>query len=497
MKALNHIGRQFSLELKRSFLDAEKKQQTEQDSAKIHVSGVGASITQGYEKLRNASELSDESLLLRKAIGRYFKRLILTNEPTSKVGRELIDELTMAGYIQNDSIVTSVATKITKIVNDFLPARQALSKTISGDQLNAWTINVMAVQIESLLNDHSREVALVNLAYNYFLASIDTERLFGRKPVSYEAMLLAAIQKTLLKSNDASVRYDLLTRYQIAPTDLKAYREFNHHIDKMFENKDSDVLSRFVDRHEAEFRVLSRLIDENHLPDSLENFEIFHSNFQTAIGRTYKTINANINRGVWRSVLFLIITKFILGVAAEVPYDYLVSGAIIWLPLIVNLIFPPVYMILLRFTLIMPGPANSRNLDMQIDRVLYTDEFQPIFGQRKASKGYGVGFQVLYTVVVLGVALGVGYLLWTIGFAWLHLLVFYIFVSAASFLAFRLSRTISEVETIEARQSFVTTLRDFLYMPFVAIGQWVSEKYAKINVISRALDIAIELPLKA
>jgi hypothetical protein len=34
-------------------------------------------------------------------------------------------------------------------------------------------------------------------------------------------------------------------------------------------------------------------------------------------------------------------------------------------------------------------------------------------------------------------------------------------------------------------------------MPFVAIGQWVSEKYAKINVISRALDIAIELPLKA
>ena len=40
------------------------------------------------------------------------------------------------------------------------------------------------------------------------------------------------------------------------------------------------------------------------------------------------------------------------------------------------------------------------------------------------------------------------------------------------------------------------TLRDFLYMPFILLGQWVSEKYKKVNIVALALDTIIELPLK-
>jgi hypothetical protein len=353
------------------------------------------------------------------------------------------------------------------------------------------------VQIESIFNDHSPEIALGNLAYNYFLATLDPHKMFGRKPVSYEAMLLSSTQKTLLKYDDATARYNLLARYGIEPTNIEVYREFNRQIDKMFANKDDDKLSHFIDRHGAQFRVLSRLINEKNLPQILDNSEICHSNFSTATSRAYKSISKNINRGVWRSVLFLIITKFVIGVAIEVPYDLWTIGHILWLPLVINLLFPPVYMVILRLTLMMPSSINNRELEMGIDRVIYGDLQQIVTPSSKSSQSYGRGYQIFYAILVLSVAFGVGYYLWTIGFEWTHLVIFYVFFSAASFLGFRLSRMIREIETIDAGQSFVTTVRDFVYMPFVAIGRWINEKYAKVNIVSRVLDMVVELPLKA
>ena len=45
-------------------------------------------------------------------------------------------------------------------------------------------------------------------------------------------------------------------------------------------------------------------------------------------------------------------------------------------------------------------------------------------------------------------------------------------------------------------QTTASILRDFIYMPFVAVGQKISETYSKLNIVSRAMDMFIELPLK-
>jgi hypothetical protein len=78
----------------------------------------------------------------------------------------------------------------------------------------------------------------------------------------------------------------------------------------------------------------------------------------------------------------------------------------------------------------------------------------------------------------------------------MHLLIFFVFLSAASFLGFRLSRMIRELESIETYQNGITLVRDFLYMPFVVVGRFLSDKYSKVNVVALALDMLIELPLK-
>jgi hypothetical protein len=39
-------------------------------------------------------------------------------------------------------------------------------------------------------------------------------------------------------------------------------------------------------------------------------------------------------------------------------------------------------------------------------------------------------------------------------------------------------------------------MRDIIYLPFIYVGQYISDRYAKVNIIATVLDLMIELPLK-
>ena len=53
-----------------------------------------------------------------------------------------------------------------------------------------------------------------------------------------------------------------------------------------------------------------------------------------------------------------------------------------------------------------------------------------------------------------------------------------------------------ELEIVRSQTNGVTMLRDFIYLPFVVIGQWMSDKYSKLNIVTMILDVIIEMPLK-
>ena len=167
-----------------------------------------------------------------------------------------------------------------------------------------------------------------------------------------------------------------------------------------------------------------------------------------------------------------------------------------WLPLAVNLLLPPLYMIMLRLTLVMPDSRNTRALNREASRILY----QPL-PKRPFITGYKRHFSkvynFIYVLLIAVVFVGVGWLLVHFAhFEWIHLLIFFIFISTASYLGFRLSRQIRKIEVGDEAQTTASILRDFIYMPFVAVGQKISETYSKLNIVSRAMDMFIELPMR-
>lgn len=165
------------------------------------------------------------------------------------------------------------------------------------------------------------------------------------------------------------------------------------------------------------------------------------------------------------------------------------------MPLAINLLFPPLYMIALRVTHRLPGQANTTALVDRIDHMLYGDK-TVLSSSRVKDRQYSAAFSVLYVISSLVIFAAVTYGLLLLQFSFVHIIIFFVFLSAASFLGFRLSRFIRELEVVRSAQNGMTFVRDLLYLPFVVVGQWMSDKYSRVNIVTIILDMLIELPLK-
>ena len=499
MDTLNSDGQRFAQAIASARSRFLETQDAKSAAEKVHVIGAGRALTSAYEQLRNAAEYTEEHLLLQRAIRRFYKRTFLTNNAADihTSGDELVTELTLAGYIPNDSVPSELAREMSIVASEYFSAYGSLHSP-TNDRADRWCIDVLAVDIESRLSDWELRDVFVQFAFDQFTRLIDPVKLFrGEQPADFELSLYAAVHRALLKSDNPTIRWALLRRFRQSPNHLDNYTQVNEMIDQLLESKTTDKLTRVVGRQGASLRVLWRFMnDHEDAAELLASPNKFLAAYEAQIATEYSEIDSKITRGIIKSVMFLIVTKFLIGIAIEVPYDYLVHGEILWTPLVVNLLLPPVYMILLRFTLSLPGPANTVALVDQIESMLYKDTVNKRMVVAGAKQQYSAAFNVAYGLLFVIIFGLVSWGLMSIGFSIVHLLIFFVFFSAASFLGFRLSRTIRELEAVDSEQSGVSMIRDVIYMPFVVVGQKLSEGYSKFNFVAMMLDMLIELPLK-
>lgn len=471
-----------------------------QRAEKVNVVGAGGAVTAAYEQLRNAAANTEEHLLLQNAIRRFYRQLFITRDSDliERSGSELAVELTLSGYIPNDHLTRAQVDKISGLARDYYRAYERILhlKGIGADRANKWSLDVLAVEAESCINDHARTNAFVEFAYSQLSTQINQVAVFGKEIENFDAALYVAVHQALIKSDEATIRTMLLRRYNASVENFDQYVVLNQHLDSLLSSSDVDKLHHTVDRLGAPLRILRRMIDERTDLDSLlPKREAFLNEYEKQVINEYERVGKRINRAIVRSVIFLVITKFLIGIAIEVPYDLWAHGAILWLPLVINLLFPPLYMIALRATHRLPGFANTTALIDRIDTMLYGEKIV-LTKSSMSGRRYGPVFSIIYVLISLLIFAGVIYLLLKLDFSLVHVAIFFFFLSAASFLGFRLSRLIRELEVVRAAQNGMTFVRDLLYLPFVVVGQWMSDKYSKVNIVTIILDMLIELPLK-
>lgn len=474
----------------------------------FHVSGLGSHFYFVYEQLRKVAEYREDHLLLRSAIERFIGRQanLAKYQP---IGSELIRELTQAGYLQNDSIAEGTIAEIDALLASHAMRFQKFHKLGRVDPGIAaeWFLQVASVQIENLLAPDPKATAFAQFAYEHYLTAIDADHLRDDDPATtndqgYRIALYCAVQRALLKSDKATTRaYTVMASLpdlEVAP--LEHFAEVNELVDTLFQAPSTNRLFRLINRYGAPMRILRELIKStNGIDELLANRDETLSHVKALCGKEYDETHTKLRSRIIKTIAFIFITKILVGVAVEVPYDIILHSEIAWLPLGINIMFPPLYMALISSRIHIPGRQNTAAITDHIDRVLYDGAGAPIvyeFKRRVASTGLNRLFTGVYTISFVGSIALVIWTLYELGYNFGGATIFFVFFSAVSFLGFRLRQSASELELVEEHQGWLQTLIDFLSTPFVRIGHWISDKYARANFITFILDLAIELPFK-
>lgn len=468
----------------------------------MHVPGVGRNLSAAYEQLRNAAEYTEDNLLLQRTIRRFYTRNLSFHHRRTlgNIGEELIIELTQAGYLENDTIGNDIGASIQRLAKQYMEAYwQLRRKRVSNDEANHWTLDILSVYTAELLISHSELSVFAYFAYEHCLKLLPKADL-TLDPIEdtyYEISLYIAVHQALLKSDLATVRGDLLKLYRKSPEELGGFIQFNRDITHLFHAPLTQRLRRAINRYGAPLRILKRLIEENRdLADALDDRLVFLALYEQQTFREYRAARRRLSKGLGKSIVFLLITKAIIGIGIEIPYDIATAGSIALMPLGINLLFPPLYMASLKLGLQPPSVHNAQALHDYIDKALFTEGAPISPSVRSLSRSLSGRAKVAYGVVVLIPFIMTVFLLSLLHFNIVQMIVFFIFLSTASFLGFRLSQTVREIEIVRQEVGLGHAVRDFFYLPFVMTGQWLSAKYARANIVGMLLDMLIELPLK-
>lgn len=469
----------------------------------IQVPGIGQAVTNAYEQLRNAAEYTEEHLLLQRAIRRFFRRTILVlghkHQVPQNIGEELIVELTQAGYLQNGNFGSHVAAMIYSRATQTIELYWTLhSRHVPREEALGWTVDILAVELEGMLNPHAQLDAIAYTAYVHYSRLLPKEVFIAgdESENQYEICLYIAMHQALFKSDTAYIRYELSRMHDQQSQDIEQFVTFHRRITPLFTSRLTEDLKRTIGKYGAPLRILKSLSDtHSELADMLDDRPLFLSLYEKEIGKEYKELSRRLGKGIAKSIAFIFITKILIGVGIEIPYDLVIIGHIVAMPLTINLLFPPLYMASLEFGLRTPSRSNAIALKNYIDQTLFgtsTTPFSPKISRGSPSVSikllYGITFFIPFIITV--------YVLSLLHFNVVQTVIFFVFLSTASFLGFRLARMIRDLEILTEQRNFLATLRDFFYLPFILVGQWLSRNYAKANAIAYFLDMAIELPLK-
>jgi hypothetical protein len=219
-----------------------------------------------------------------------------------------------------------------------------------------------------------------------------------------------------------------------------------------------------------------------------------------AANARYGDFRSKLMRTVVRAAFFLLLTKSILAVLVELPYEYFVLHSTDYVPLMVNILFPPVLLACIGVTVRIAKKENTAKILDEIHGILGVgDDFSLVFKRRRPwERGalYWI-FNGLYVLVLLVTLSFIIATLHSFQFNALSIAFFLFFLSLVAYFGLRIRNTQRELVVLESTRGFFGTIVDILTLPIVRAGRWVALRAPRINIFLFFFDFIIEAPFKA
>lgn len=458
----------------------------------LEVNDVVSAVAGGYEKLRYLLEYRDEHTVRRAAIERMLRRRLILEGQAFDGGR-LARELVEGKYLSVDAATEEFAQASAEIVSRF----ESLASR-SGDEYRRRLLSFAASEIDALLSvrEAALDASVIDAMYKTLRPHVSA---YGYTAQDIDTQLFCACRRAVLNADDESLGYALWLAYvpdwknggdehlaQAVPGILAAIRrDVKHGLQWLMVPR--------IKRESISFRIVRSYVGESRHPDLSDDhaLDAYARNF---LSHVYETERERIKSSGIRAVAYLFLTKFVVALAVEAPYEYFVLGAINYVPLVTNLLFHPALLFALTRNVGQLTEKNTEAVVEELHELLYEGHVRDI----KVRSGYGrfsLLFALFYFLLILGIFGGIIGVLQAIGFNVIGGALFVFFLSLVTFFAFRIRMRASRWVVIE-QKGVVALVTNALVAPIVRVGRYLSRTFSSINVFVLFMDFILETPFK-
>lgn len=484
----------------------EKKHKTET----ITVNEAAGVIAFYFEKIRNIVDYQDEHLLRQNAIRRILNRRFLLQQTSQNVAEGLVKELVRSRYFPNHTLPAKSIEEVAHILKRYLDIILSLKKRrICSDKDRDWLLWMASCMIDEHLSSLRPEEALVTLM-SESLGPVSTIEYPGLNPEMKEVQLQIAAYRILLRPDINRLRFFLLK--QVCPQWVslehgdaeefaRQYPQVKKTIDHIIHHPLGRKLLVAFRRFRIPFAVLHTII-RNNGQEVLEKKDLFEREVRRICEGMYSVQRRRLVTRTIRAFVYIFLTKMLLGLAVELPYDLAILHHINTIPLLVNIIFPPLLIACITLTVKYPTEKNTDAIWHAIQEIVYPETGREIFIEQRYApdkKRYLLLtiFTVLY-LVLFGISFGfIGWVLYKLDFNIISGTLFFIFFCLITFFGITLRRSVRDLVVLKVRPTFFMMFVDSFFLPIMQVGRWLSFNISRINIFVFIFDILIEVPLQA
>lgn len=484
------------------------------DLSKLVVSQTVSFFAIVYEKVRNAIEYREEHLIRRAAIQRIIKRRLMLNPEGKGEAENLLRELLWARYFPNGSLGGEDMIRVQEIIDRYLVIKKQVivGRDITQQQnLNEFVIDLLTCEIEETLSPDStsRNSSLTFFIYQVLRRKIKIEGLSENQKDTY---FLTALEKSYRRCDRSYLRYHLFITFynpiqsysidELETLSPKMHAIFKK-VDEIIKNPYVDNLARFTKKQLPPFLILFSIMKNkfSEIETVLKDRNRLWNEVDVACRNKYQKLGQRIRNLAIKSFIYIFLTKMIFALILEFPLSNYLYGEANTTSIIINTLFPPFLMLLIVSVFRIPGEDNTRKIYHRIIEIIDADrtfETQIAFMPKRSREKRPTlifGFTIFYSLTFLITLTLIYELLTLLKFNMVSQAIFIFFVSVVTFFSYRIKQIVNEYR-LDEKESILTPIVDFFFMPVLSLGKFFSSEIAKLNFFIFFFDFLIEAPFK-
>ncbi len=465
--------------------------------AVINVPLLTSSASSFYERMRSLLDNKEQHVIRWHTIHRTLGRLMRGSSDDVFISTELLRELVADGFLPNDSVPISVASKVQYILLKYRIVQEKFGLP------ELFKIAVSEVEVTLYGNHNELYVqALYETVRNSVVYDEDLREENDRSKAFADMHLYIACRRALLEDDESALLYGVWIKYfpeweqfvDIGGKDIDQIPSIVHFALQGIASPIYRRIARKLRDQSIYFTVLRELLERKR-DVLMEDERAVQKEIYATVAQLSQSHSIAVRETGMRAFWYILITK----TAVILPVEYFLSKLFFppveTFPLLVNLVFHPTLLLVMTQTMQVPKRINTDMIVFGVERILAGQQTDPI--HIRSVKGVRSIYFTIYFLVVLGVFSFSVWLLGEFGFTPINTLFFMVLLGVISFFAFRV-RTKAKKFVLRRYEEMKPSNFWFsiITIPFIDAGRRLSEGFRAINIFTEVMDIFIEVPFK-